>query len=168
MKKTTQISSFILFLIILLVDFFSKRYVATNFILGEEHNIIPGLFSLTYVLNKGAAFGIFSGMEEPYRSIFLHGFTIVALLGILFFLKNEVKGDKISYFALSMVLSGAVGNIIDRLAYGAVVDFLDFHIKDYHWPAFNVADSAICVGVFVLLIRMTFNNKEKALEVSND
>ena len=105
---------------------------------------IPGLFNLVYFRNTGAAFGLFSG-GGILSKLFLVAVTGAALV-VLGFLLREAKGTGAT-FALSLIVGGAIGNLIDRLRFGSVVDFLDFHIGSLHWPAFNVADSAITVGV---------------------
>jgi signal peptidase II len=119
-----------------------------------EHDIIPiipYIFNLTYLNNPGAAWGILAG-----KGNLLLAFAIVVFAGIIYFLRALCEGWTERYFALFMVLSGIVGNSIDRVWHGQVVDFLDFYIKDYHWPSFNVADSAITVGVTIFIISSLF------------
>ncbi len=127
--------------------------------LGESIPVIPDLFSITLVLNPGAAFGLFSDWPERTRTIALAAVSIVALVIVLRLLIVEAKGDRYSHIALVSILAGAIGNVIDRTRLGAVIDFLDFYWGSYHWPAFNVADSAISLGVVTLLLRMVGTKK---------
>jgi signal peptidase II len=117
---------------------------------------IPGLFNLVHFSNTGAAFGIFSG-GGTMAKLFLVAVTIAALV-VLGFLLKETKGPG-GTFALSLIAGGAIGNLIDRLRFGSVVDFLDLHIGSLHWPAFNIADSAITVGVALTIWFMYFKGK---------
>lgn len=116
-------------------------------------SVIDGFFNLTLAYNRGAAFGVFSGLSDGWREAVITISTIFALVILIFFFIKEYKEDRVAQVAVSMVFGGALGNIWDRVRLGHVVDFLDFYIGNYHWPAFNVADSSICVGVFILLFR---------------
>ncbi len=113
--------------------------------------VIPGVFNLVNWLNTGAAFGIFSSSAATGR-VLLIAVTIVSLVVIGFLIKTaRTENDKITTFALSLIGGGAVGNLIDRVRLGSVIDFLDFYVGSYHWPAFNIADSAITIGVVLTL-----------------
>lgn len=113
--------------------------------------IIDGLFNLTYVRNTGAAFGIFAGSAEIFRRPFLILVAILAGAFIASLLKRLANEQRGLITALTFVLGGAIGNLIDRLFYGEVIDFLDVHWRSYHWPAFNIADSFITIGVAIAL-----------------
>ena len=104
------------------------------------------------LLGLGAAFGLLSGLEDGTRQLVLMLTTGGALIVVFYFLLFEFYSNSFGRLALAMILGGAMGNIIDRIRLGKVVDFLDFYIKDMHWPAFNLADSAICVAVFILIL----------------
>jgi signal peptidase II len=119
--------------------------------LGDSIPLIDGLFNLTYVRNTGAAFGIFAGSHEVFRRPFLIGVSIVAIGFILVMLKRLREDATGIATALAFILGGAIGNLIDRLVYGEVIDFLDVYWSNYHWPAFNVADSFITTGVAITL-----------------
>jgi signal peptidase II len=151
--------SIILFLLILALDQITKLYIKTHFFLYESKTVIDGFFNITYVLNPGAAFGFLAGLPASYRKVF---FVIVTLIAIIIILRLLIKESnfKLRLISYTMILSGAVGNFIDRLYIGKVIDFLDFYIKNYHWPAFNVADSAISVGIFLLIVDILFVNKK--------
>ena len=128
--------------VLLLIDQFTKLLVEHNMVFGESIPVIRGFFSLTYITNKGAAWGMFHGYG---MMLFAIGMTVTALA--IIFLRKLCDGYAERYAAILTVLSGVIGNSIDRLWRGEVVDFLDCYINKYHWPAFNVADCAICVGI---------------------
>ena len=150
----------IISLVILILDQATKLYVDTAFRLHESVPVIPGFFHLTYVRNKGAAFGILA--DSAVRIPFFIGISIVAMIGILWYLQRISDNRKLARFALALVFSGALGNLIDRIRLGEVIDFLDVFWRSYHWPAFNVADSAITVGVTLLLIDMWIEDRQRA------
>lgn len=133
------------------------KYVAEQYLLlGEPRPVIDGFFNFTLVYNPGAAFGMFGDLPDPWRRITLGAVSLLALLVVIRFMYKEARDDVVSQYALVAILSGAIGNIIDRVRFDAVIDFLDFYIGEHHWPAFNVADSAISVGVCVLMFRVVF------------
>jgi len=137
--------------VVLLLDQISKIYVASVMTLNESAVVISGFFNITHVRNPGAAFGFLADSSPVFRSAF---FIIIALVAIVLILVLVVKikdRELLLIFSLSLILSGAVGNFLDRIRLGEVVDFLDFYILSYHWPAFNMADSAITVGAMVLI-----------------
>jgi len=121
---------------------------------GDPVPVIKGLFSLTLVRNRGLAFGMLGAMPTEWRWVVallsLAALTVLAVIGA----RLLPSGGAFARLALGLIFGGAVGNLIDRWRFGAVVDFLDFYWRGYHWPAFNVADSAITVGVAVLAMRM--------------
>ncbi len=166
MSKDNQVISLkfglVLIVLVLVLDQLTKELVYTTLEMGESREIIPNFFNLTLVMNPGAAFGLFANLPTEIRRIVLGSVTIGAMILVFFLLRNEAKEDKISQICLYLILGGAFGNVIDRFRYDAVVDFLDVYYQTYHWPAFNVADSAISVGVCMLLIRLGFfANKNK-------
>ncbi len=139
--------------VLVAVDQITKIYVQTHFQLGESSVVIANFFNLTYVQNPGAAFGFLARSPDIFRENFFLAIPPLAMLLILYFLKTVRDNDHIQILALSLVFGGALGNYIDRLRVGYVIDFLDFHIQHrYSWPAFNVADSAIVCGIIVLFI----------------
>lgn len=146
----------LVFLLVLLADQLTKYIAYTHLAVGESQVIIPGLFNFTLVYNPGAAFGMFSSLTDGVRRVTLGLVSVLALIVVLRFMTKEAKHDIISQYALVGILAGAFGNIIDRGRFDSVVDFLDFYYQHYHWPAFNVADSAISVGVAVLMLRVLF------------
>ena len=149
-------------LVLIALDQITKMLVVHNMHLHESISIIKGFFNLTYIRNPGAAFGIFATANSAFRLVFFVGTSILALglLGTIFYRLHH--DDVWGQLTVSSIFGGAIGNLIDRLRYGEVIDFLDFHMSGYHWPAFNVADSAISIGVVSLLIIFSLDkNKEE-------
>lgn len=136
---------------ILVLDQLTKMIVDRTMALHQSIPIIDGVFSLTYVRNTGAAFGIFSGSHEAFRLPFLILVSVLALGFVVVMLKRLRDEEKGLITALSLIIGGAIGNLVDRILYGEVIDFLDFYWSHYHWPAFNVADSCITIGVLITL-----------------
>ncbi len=140
--------------ITVLVDLAAKQIVLRTIPLYENLEVIPGFFSLTHVRNTGAAFGLFAGQATAVRTLLFLVMSIAALGVVLFMYARMADGMRWSSTALCLIFGGAVGNLVDRLRFGEVVDFFDFYIGSAHWPAFNVADSAISVGVGVLFFHV--------------
>ncbi len=136
---------------ILLADQITKFLVDQRMPLHHSIPVIDNLFSLTYIRNTGAAFGILAGSHEAFRLPVLIIFSLVAIGFILVMLKRLPPDETGLITALAFILGGAVGNLIDRVAYGEVIDFLDFYWSGYHWPAFNIADSFITIGVLIIV-----------------
>jgi lipoprotein signal peptidase len=135
---------------VVIIDRLTKYFLFKNLAEGESVRVIPGLFHITLVLNSGAAFGILKG-SSPF-------FMISAGLVIIFISLYAWRGgckDLPTLLAMSLLLGGAVGNLIDRITFGYVIDFLDFRI----WPVFNIADAAITIGAFILAIRLLLNKR---------
>ena len=135
-------------LAVVLVDQASKYLIAQSFSVNEALRVMP-FFNLVLVYNPGAAFSLLSHASGWQREFFIL-IAVVASVWVVYLLWRH-PGQALFACALSLILGGALGNVIDRLLYGAVVDFLDFHAYGYHWPAFNVADSAITCGAALLL-----------------
>lgn len=139
---------------ILVADQITKWWALHGLRFGEAVPVIPGLFSLTLVMNPGLAFGMLGGVPEAFRwMVGLLSIGAVVLLAVIA-ARLLPTGGAWTRLALGLIFGGAAGNLIDRLRFGAVVDYLDFYWGAYHWPAFNVADSAITVGVTILAFRM--------------
>ncbi len=136
----------------LLLDQVTK-FVITRFLpLYTQQEVVPGFFNLVHVRNTGAAFSFLAGSPSLGRQVFFIGVGVVAAAVLLYLYRATGGREKAKRAGLALILGGALGNLMDRLRLGAVVDFLDFHIGPYHWPAFNVADSAITVGAGILLV----------------
>ena len=145
---------------VILLDQVTKIWIDRTLPLYETRSLIDGFFDLHYIRNTGAAFGFLSGSAASFRIPFFLGVSAVAIGIILYLFHKLEESDFMVPLALSMVLGGAVGNLIDRIRLGSVIDFIYLHYKSFHWPAFNVADIAITVGVFLLILRMFFLEKE--------
>ena len=143
----------ILSIIFFFIDYLTKHVIINNIPLGVSNKVINNFFYITYVNNKGAAFSILNG-----KTFLLVIITIIIILMLINYIrKNNIK-DKLSILSISLVIGGSLGNLLDRVVRGYVVDFLDFHIFGYDFPVFNVADTFITVGVFLLFISL--NRKE--------
>jgi signal peptidase II len=129
--------------IIVLLDQITKITITRLFTYGESLPV-TSFFNLVLTYNKGAAFSFLAG-ESGWQRYFFTAIALGAVVFITYLLKRHA-GQRLFCWALALILGGAIGNVIDRIAYGHVIDFLDFHVNNWHWPAFNVADSAICVG----------------------
>lgn len=135
--------------LIVLVDQATKAVVVSNLNLYEVKPVLEGFFNITYITNTGAAFGFMAGSDK-WRHIFFQIISIVALCGLVYLYRSSHNRSYSLLWGISLVFGGALGNLIDRIRYKSVVDFLDFYVGRYHWPAFNIADSAITVGGILL------------------
>ena len=152
-------------LVSLPIDLATKEWVIRSIHYGGEIPVIPGFFSLTHVRNPGAAFGILASSPQGVRIFFFIGVAIFAMGLIVSFYRNLAPGDRFSALSLGLILGGAVGNLIDRVRHGEVVDFLHFRLWGvYTWPDFNFADSFIVVGVILLVIELLATEGESRAE----
>jgi len=156
--------SIFLLLLVIVLDQLTKIWVVKSFHLYESLEIIPNFFSLTYLTNKGAAFGFLAGVTAAWRHYFFLILASVALVLICIAWFRMRKDHPFYGPALALIAGGAIGNVIDRVRFGAVVDFLDFYVAGHHWPAFNVADSAITVGVALFLLANFLEERQKKLK----
>ena len=143
-----------------LLDFITKAYIDSNMSLHESVVVIGGLLNITYVRNPGAAFSFLASASPGFRSVFFLTVTILSIVLVLYYIAKSRTEEPLMIFALSLILSGALGNFIDRVRMGEVIDFIDVHLGAYHWPAFNVADSAITVGACIMLFALFKRPKE--------
>jgi signal peptidase II len=141
---------------IAILDQVTKAAILIKLPLYHSISVIPGFFSLTHIHNPGGAFGFMAHQSSNVRNLLFLFISFLAICFIFYFYKNTPKTHPWLATGFALILGGAVGNLIDRLRFGKVVDFLDFYIGSYHWPAFNVADSAISVGVCTFLIHLLF------------
>lgn len=135
--------------VIVLFDQLTKIVIAKLFVYGESLRV-TSFFNLVLVYNKGAAFS-FLASESGWQRYFFTAIGIGSVGFILYLLKKHA-GQRLFCWSLALILGGAIGNLIDRVLYGHVIDFLDFHIGGWHWPAFNVADSTICIGAVMFIL----------------
>ncbi|MBU4372052.1 MAG: signal peptidase II [Proteobacteria bacterium] len=159
MQKRNILFLAITFLVVLL-DQATKAWILATLRLHEGFPVIDGFFSIVHVRNPGAAFGFLAGAPPLFRSIFFLAVTVAAIALILHYLRVSRIEEPPLVSALALILGGAVGNLIDRIRFGEVVDFLDVYIGSHHWPAFNVADSAITVGAVVLMAVLLRRRKQ--------
>lgn len=140
-------------LLVIALDQYSKSFIQATIEPGERIPIISGFFDITLTYNKGVAFGLLSDISSNLlRYTFLGLTTVLALCAVVYFFVKELSGSLSGQLAFSLIVGGALGNIIDRVRLGHVVDFLLAYYKSYHWPVFNVADSCISIGVVILII----------------
>jgi signal peptidase II len=147
---------------ILLLDQCTKYIIVQKFRLYQGVEVIHGFFNIIHVRNTGGAFGIFGGERGGIGSILFVVVSLIAIGAIVFLFVKTKENEKTLTLSFSLILSGAMGNLIDRLQYGEVVDFLDFHLSAYHWPAFNVADSAICIGIGLMALELLTRDRKRS------
>ncbi len=145
--------------LVLILDQATKLYIDRTMELHGSVTVIRGFFDITYIRNKGAAFSFLA--DSAFRLPFLTMVSVVAIAVILIFFRKLRPDQKFTAFCLALIFSGASGNLIDRLRLGEVIDFLSVHWREHYWPAFNVADSAICVGVFLLAVDMFIEDRRQ-------
>ena len=147
---------FLIAVLVLLLDRITKWAVASNIALHDSVPVVPGCFRLTHVQNTGAAFGLFAESAAQWKVGALVTFSVLALIVVSALLWRNSHSLSTTTIGLSLILGGAMGNLWDRMISGHVVDFLDFYVGSYHWPAFNVADSAIVIGAILLVSEIVF------------
>ena len=145
--------------VVLILDQASKFLIDRTMELHYSITVVKNFFNITYIRNKGAAFGFLA--DTNFRLPFFIGISIIAIVVILGIYRKLGDDKKLNAVSLSLILAGALGNLIDRIRLGEVIDFIYVHWYEHYWPAFNVADSAICVGVFLLVIDMLLEEKHK-------
>jgi signal peptidase II len=156
-------------LAVILLDQATKLVIVRSLRLGQGIPVIPGFFDIVFVLNPGAAFGFLATLSEDLRNPFFILISVAAIVLIVLYHTRYLRSHRLVSVALGLILGGAVGNLIDRLRYGMVVDFLDVYVGRYHWPAFNVADSAISIGVGLMLLDMLLDwRREKRTIPTNE
>lgn len=136
----------------IVVDQFTKYMVTAHIPLHHAIPVIDGFFNLTHIRNPGVAFGLFAHSPVEYKSLVFVAVSLFAIVAILYFFHSAPDDKRMVQNGLTLILSGAIGNLIDRVAHKEVIDFLDFFVGGYHWPAFNVADSCITIGVGMMLV----------------
>ena len=142
--------------LVVILDQVSKILVLRHMPLHHSISIIPGFFSFTHVHNPGGAFGFMAQHDSPWRHWLFLAAACLALVMIVYFYHQTPPSHRLFGAALALIFGGAVGNLIDRLRYGVVVDFLDVYIGNLHWPTFNIADSAVTIGVIIFIGHILF------------
>jgi signal peptidase II len=155
MTKASFVSAWVAGVVVL--DQLTKLVVREYLPLHAEIEIIPGFAELTHVKNTGGAFGLLARAHDSWRLPFFVGVGLIAIAALLHLVRTLPEHDRWGLFAVAAVLGGAVGNLIDRIVFGEVTDFVSLHWREYYWPAFNVADSFITIGAVVLVLHSLFH-----------
>jgi signal peptidase II len=142
--------------LVVVLDQISKAIILHNLALYKSIAVIPGLFNLTHIHNPGGAFGFLAQTGSMWRQWIFLVAALLALGLILFFYRQTEESMPYLRLALALIFGGAVGNLIDRVRFGEVIDFLDVYVGHWHWPAFNVADSAVSIGVIIFILHIVF------------
>jgi signal peptidase II len=153
---------------VIILDQLTKAWILATLRLHEGFPIIDGFFNIIHVRNPGAAFGFLAGAAPLFRSVFFLSVTLAAIILILYFLRASRNDEPSLVISLALILAGAGGNLIDRIRFGEVVDFLDVYVGVHHWPAFNVADAAITTGASLLALILLGRKKERGAEESRE
>jgi len=148
--------------VVLFLDQWTKAAILEKLPLHQRIAVIPGFFDLTHVRNTGGAFGIFGGEKSGLGGFLFLAVSIVAIGILLVLFIRSKENEKTLGFAYSLILSGALGNLLDRLRLGEVVDFLEFYVSSFRWPAFNIADSAICVGIGLMALELILKEEKRS------
>jgi signal peptidase II len=160
-KQSARVIHLVLALIVILLDRWTKRLAATRIAMYAHIQVIPGFFRLTHTENTGAAFSLFADSPSHWKTEMLIGFSLVAMIIVSVLLWKQQQALTTTGIALSLILGGATGNLWDRVLHGRVVDFLLFYVKQYQWPVFNLADSSIVIGAWLLIMEIVFQKPEE-------
>ncbi len=147
-------------LAVVVLDQLSKGLVESLLPLHQSRSVIPGLLNLTYVRNSGVAFGMFASHGNRIGTFLLSGLGVAALLVVGLYFWRAAREERRLLVSLALILGGAVGNLVDRLASGEVTDFIDFYLGAYHWHTFNAADSAITIGIILMTLDIFWPSKK--------
>lgn len=151
--------------VIVLLDQVSKAIVRRTLPLHESVSVIPGIVDFTHIRNTGAAFGFLNGVDFPFKTIVIAIVATAALIGVALYAAGLAHHQTLARVGLALIIGGAAGNLIDRVIAGSVVDFVDVYWRSYHFWAFNVADSAISIGVAIMILDMIGVNKHASSPV---
>jgi signal peptidase II len=164
-RPWTGVLAWWLIALVILADQSTKVLVQAYIPLFDSVTVIPGLVDLIHIHNAGVAFGILNDAAHPYRSAFTTGLAFVALAGIVYYARQVHPSERLARTGLSLILGGAVGNLIDRIRLGHVVDFIDVYQGDWHFWAFNVADAAISCGAVLIFFELFFAGRHASHSV---
>jgi len=151
--------------VIVLLDQVSKAIIRRTLPLHESVSVIPGVMDFTHIRNTGAAFGFLNGVDFPFKTIVIAIVATAALIGVALYAAGLAHHQTLARVGLALIIGGAAGNLIDRVIAGSVVDFVDVYWRSYHFWAFNVADSAISIGVAIMILDMIGGNKHASSPV---
>ena len=155
-KNSARAIYLLIVLVVVLLDRWTKHLVAARIALYSHIQVIPGFFRLTHTENTGAAFSRFADSTAPWKTGLLIAFSVIALVVVSALLWKNQHAHVATGVGLSLIMGGALGNLWDRLARGRVIDFLLLYVRQYQWPVFNLADSAIVVGAGLLIVEILF------------
>lgn len=154
--NSARATHFLIALVVVLLDRWTKHLAATRIAMYSNIQVIPGFFRITHTENTGAAFSLFADSPAHWKTAMLIAFSLVAMVIVTVLLWKQSHALTVTAMALSLILGGATGNLWDRVARGRVVDFLLVYVKQYQWPVFNLADSAIVIGATLLVLEILF------------
>ena len=160
----------VLFLVsgfLIVIDQYTKFMVSLHIPLNYSIKVIEGFFNLTHIRNSGVAFGLFASQQSEYKPLMFIIISTIAIMAILVIFHQTPKEKKMVQTGLILIFSGAIGNLIDRTLHGEVIDFADFFIEGYHFPAFNIADSCITIGVVLMVIDLFCDGSRSDSSTSN-
>ncbi len=160
MKQNLGILNLLILILFIFLDYLSKLWAIENLFFKYQSIKLTTFLSLTPVWNSGISFGFFQNLGELGR----YGFTIFSVTVGIWLFVSSLKMPRYSSLGFVLIASGAIGNAIDRVIYGKVVDFIDFYVRDLHWPVFNLADTIIFIGAFLFLFNQFFTNERKYYE----
>jgi signal peptidase II len=144
----------------IVLDQYTKFMVTLHIPLNYSIQVVEDFFNLTHIRNSGVAFGLFADQQSEYKALMFIAISTIAIMAILVIFHQNPKDKKLVQSGLILIFSGAIGNLIDRTLHGEVIDFVDFVINGYHFPAFNVADSCITIGVSLMVVDLFFGKSE--------
>ena len=142
--------------VLIVMDQYTKLMVSLHIPLNYSVKVVEGFFNFTHIRNSGVAFGLFASQQSEYKALVFIAISTIAIIAILVIFHQTPKEKKMVQTGLILIFSGAIGNLIDRILHGEVIDFVDFFINRHHFPAFNIADSCITVGVIMMVIDLFF------------
>ena len=142
--------------VLIVMDQYTKLMVSLHVPLNYSVKVVEGFFNFTHIRNSGVAFGLFASQQSEYKALMFIAISTIAIIAILVIFHQTPKEKKMVQTGLILIFSGAIGNLIDRILHGEVIDFVDFFINRHHFPAFNIADSCITVGVIMMVIDLFF------------
>jgi signal peptidase II len=148
--------------VVMILDRLTKWIIETRVGFFDTYKVIPGFFDIVHSQNRGVAFGLFNDSTSEWRTALLIAFSVAAVLAVAAMLWRPEKLDRASFWGFTLILGGAAGNVFDRIVFGRVTDFLELYIGEYHWPTFNLADSAIVIGSALLLLELLRPKREAA------
>ncbi len=154
--------------VLIILDQYTKMWVDAHIPKHRYIMVIDNFFAITHIRNPGVAFGLFADGPSEFKTYLFIGFSIIAIVAILVFFHQTPPENKMVRIGLILIFSGAIGNMIDRVLYHEVIDFLDFFYGSYHWPAFNIADSCITIGVLLMFMDLIRIGKAPQGEGSSD